>query len=85
MVVGDEVANVALDELDCLSVVLREGTDILVAEVLALGVLDLVVRNVFVKDKSKDIVLVFVGFDFRPHLVSRFPDLGGELLFVHGP
>ena len=41
------------------------------------------IREVFVKDEAKDVVLVFIGLDLRTHLVGRFPDFGSELLFVH--
>lgn len=41
------------------------------------------VAKVLIEDESKDVILVFVGFDLRAHLVSGFPDLGCELLLVH--
>lgn len=41
------------------------------------------IGDVFVEDEAKNVVLVLVGFDFRPNLVGRLPDFRGELLLVH--
>ena len=83
MLIGDEVANVAFDVVNGLSVAFGQGAEFFVAEVLAFCEAHQLVGEVFVKDEAEDVVLVLIGLDFRPHLVGRFPDFGSELLFVH--
>lgn len=64
MLVSDEVADVTFDVLNGLGVIFRKGAEFFVAEVLAFCKAHQLVGNVFVKDKAKDVVLVFIGFDF---------------------
>ncbi len=85
MLVGHEVAEVALEVLNGFRVIFGEGADILVAEVLTFGEANQLIRQVFVENEAEDVVLVFICFDrLGSHLVGGFPDFGGELLFVHG-
>ena len=83
VLVGDEVDDIALDVVNGFRVILREGAEFRIAEVLAFRKAHQFIGEVFVEDESEDVVLVFVGLDFGAHLVGRFPDFGGELLFVH--
>ena len=83
MLVSDEVANVALDMFDGFRIFLGEITDILVCELLSLGKFDQFIGDVLVEDEAKDVVLVLIGFDLRPHLVGRFPNFGGKFLLIH--
>jgi hypothetical protein len=84
MRVGDEVADAALDVLRRFLVRFRKRANIGIGEIFPFGEGHQFIREVFVKNEPEDVVLVFVGLDFRPHLVGGFPDFGGELLFVHG-
>ena len=43
----------------------------------------LFVRQILIKDKAEDIVLIFIRLDLRTHTVCGFPDLGSQLLFIH--
>lgn len=82
--VGKEIAEIAFEMVNSFLVILGKAADIVVTEPLALCEAHQFVRKVFVEDESEDVVLVFVCLDLRAHLVGRFPDLGGELLFIHG-
>lgn len=83
VVVGHEVAVALLDVVNGLCVLFRKGADILVAEILTFGKGELFVGDIFAKDEAKDVIFVFVGLNFRPHLVGRFTDFRGKLLFIH--
>ena len=41
-------------------------------------------RQIFIKNESKYEIFVLVRLYLRPHLVSRFPDRGCKLMFIHG-
>lgn len=70
VLVGDEIAEVALDMLNGFRVRFRKSAEILVAEVLAFCEAHQLIRKVFVEDEAEDVVLVFVGLDFGSHLVG---------------
>ena len=39
-------------------------------------------EQILIENKPQNIVFIIVRFDLGTHLVSRFPNFGGELLFV---
>ena len=82
MIVGGEVGDVTLDVVNGFRVFFRERTKVGVAEILAFCEAHQLVGEILVKDEAENVVLLIVGLDFRAHLVGRFPDFGGELLFV---
>ena len=73
--VGDEVAALALDELDRLLVVLHEARQILFGEITRLQAGNFGLGKELIEDEAQDVVLVFVRLDFRAHLVGGFPYL----------
>ncbi len=75
VLVGDEVAALALDELDCFLVVFHKARQILFGEITRLQAGYFGFGEELVEDEAQDIVLVFVCLDFRTHLVGRFPYL----------
>ena len=68
--VGKEVAEVALEMVNGFLVILGKAAEIVAAEALTLRKAHQFVRKVFVKDEPEDVVLVFIGLDFRAHLVG---------------
>ena len=82
--VGKEITEVALEMINGFLVILGKAAEIVVAEALVLREAHQFIRKVFVEDEPENVVLVFVCLDLRAHLVGRFPDFGGELLFIHG-
>ena len=83
VLVGDEVAALALNELDRLCVILHEAGQILLGEVARLQAGNLGLGEEFVEDESQNVVLIFVGLDLRAHFVGGLPYLGSQLLLVH--
>lgn len=81
--VGDEVAALALDELDRLLVVFHQAGQVLLGEVARLQAGNLGLGKELVEDESQNVVLVLVSFDLGSHLVGGLPYLGGQLLLVH--
>lgn len=84
VLVGNEVADVALNVINNLLIIFREGADFLFARAFFLRETHQFVGEIFVEDEAEDVVFVFVGLDLGAHLIGRFPDFGSELLFVHG-
>ena len=75
VVVGDEVAALALDELDRFFVVFHEARQILLGEITCLQAGDFGLGEELVEDEAQDVILVFICLDFRAHLVGGFPYL----------
>lgn len=83
VVVSDEIAALALDELNRLLVFFDKAGQILLGEVAHLQAGNLGLGQKLVEDKSQNVILVYVSLNLRAHLVGRLPYLGGQLLLVH--
>ena len=75
ILVGDEVAALALDGLDRLLVIFHEARQILLGEITCLQAGDFGLGEELVEDETQDIILVFICLDFRAHLVGGLPYL----------
>lgn len=75
VLVGDEVATLALDKLDRFFVVFHEARQILLCEITCLQAGNLGLGQELVEDEAQDVILVFICLDFRAHLVGGFPYL----------
>ncbi|MNE43965.1 hypothetical protein D3C80_1381690 [compost metagenome] len=84
VLVGDEVTQVGLEVANGFRVFFSHRTEVFVCEALGGGEGQQLVGEVLVEDEAKDVVLVFVSLDLGSHLVGRFPNLGCELLLIHG-
>ena len=74
--VGDEVANVLLDGLDDTGVGFRQGLDVFSGALQNIAdVLYFSIRKIFVEDKSKNIVFIFIRLNLGTHFVCGFPNL----------
>ena len=73
VLVGDEVAALALDELDRFLIVFHEAWQILLGEITCLQAGDFCLGEELVEDEAQDIILVFICLDFRAHLIGGFP------------
>ena len=75
VLVGDEIAALALDELDRFLIVFHEARQILLGEITCLQAGDFGLGEELVEDEAQDVILVFICLDFRAHLVGGFPYL----------
>ena len=83
ILICDEVAHVVADVLHGVVVLFRERLDILLLKALLFQIAYFLVGEKFVKDKTKNIILVLIRFDFGTHFVCGFPYFICKLLFVH--
>ncbi len=84
MFIGNKIADILANTDDYLSVIFRQAGQVLIGPVRCLQILDFFFRQEFVKDKAKNVVLIFAGLNFGTHLVGGIPDFGRQLLLVHG-
>ena len=83
VLIGDEVAALALDEINRLLVVFHQAGQVLLGEVARLQAGDFGLGEELVEDEAQNIVLVLVSLDLGAHLVGGLPYLGGQLLLFH--
>ena len=81
--VGDKIADVFLHPFDGFGVVLVYGFQQLIVIIVVFQKFGFFIGQIFIKNKTKDKVLVLAGLNFGAHLVSRSPNLLRKLLFVH--
>ena len=81
--IGDKIADILPNGIQRFDIVFGQIRQIFVCPVVLFQPFNFLVRQKFIKHEAQNVILVLVGFDFRAHLVGRFPDFRCELLLVH--
>ena len=87
ILIGDEVAEALLCArftgalIICLLIYIL--TDAVRVVITLVEPLLLLIGQILIKDKTEDIVLIFIRLDLRTHTVCGFPYFGSQLLFIH--